>query len=249
MNFSWFVVNYCLEQIVNFAGYNYIIVLNIVSQIFTLTKKEFLIEFRSKNTLFAMLLYVFGIALILYLSFVLKTNKIAGVTWNALFWVNLFFVSQLTIGKSFFGEARGRDFYYGVVAKPEAVIISKIIYGAIVLLVLSLLSFVIFSNIFNQEIGSVKWFLVNLFAGSLALSSGQSFLAAVASKANNNSTLLTILSIPVIAPLILFLIRISNNAIDDISAEIIIRDLIALGCINIVIIAVSYVLFPYLWRS
>lgn len=196
-----------------------------------------------------MLLYVFGIALILYLSFVLKTNKIDSVTWNAMFWVNLFFVSQLTIGKSFFGEAKGRDFYYGFVSKPEAVIISKIIYGTIILLALSLISFVVFSNIFNQEIGSTKWFIINLAAGSLALSSGQSFLAAVASKANNNSTLLTILSIPVIAPLLLFLVRISNNAIDDISSDVILQDIIALGSINLVIIAVSYILFPYLWRS
>ena len=103
--------------------------------------------------------------------------------------------------------------------------------------------------LFNQEIGSIKWFLINLVVGSIALSSGQSFLAAVASKANNNSTLMTILSVPVIAPLLLFLVRISNNAIDDVSGEIILHDIIALGCINIVIISVSYILFPYLWRS
>ena len=196
-----------------------------------------------------MILYVLGIALILYLSFILKTNKIDGITWNALFWINLFFVSQLTIGKSFFGENKGRDFYYGFVCKPEAVILSKIIYGAVVLLALSLISFVVFSNLFNQEIGSTKWFLINLVVGSIALSSGQSFLAAVASKANNNSTLMTILSVPVIAPLLLFLVKISNNAIDDVSSQIILQDMITLGCINIVIISVSYILFPYLWRS
>ena len=196
-----------------------------------------------------MILYVFGIALILYLSFVLKTQKIDSITWNALFWINLFFVSQLTIGKSFFGENKGRNFYYGFVCKPEAIIISKILYGSVILLALSLISFAVFSNMFNQEIGSVKWFLINLVVGSIALSSGQSFLAAIASKANNNSTLMTILSVPVIAPLLLFLVRISNNAIDDISSDVILQDIIALGSINIVIISVSYILFPYLWRS
>lgn len=196
-----------------------------------------------------MLLYVIGTALICYLGLVLKTNKIDGITWNALFWINIFFVSQISVGKSFFGESSARDFYYGYICQPEAIILSKIIYNFIVLLGLSLISYVVFKGIFNQEIGSVKWFLINLCAGSLALSSAQSLLAAIASKANNNATLLAVLSIPIIAPMILFLVRISNHAIDNISSAVISEDLLALGSINVVIIAVSYLLFPYLWRS
>ena len=218
-------------------------------QTVTLIRKEFLIEFRNKNPLFSLLLYVLGTALICYLSFVLKTNKVIGVTWNALFWINIFFISQIAVSKSFFHEGKGRNFYYAYVCKPEAVIISKIIYNFFMLLVLSLISYVVFKNIFNQEIGNNQWFLINLFFGSLALASGQSLLAAVASKANNNATLLTILSVPIISPILLFLIRTSNNAIDNINTSIMQEDLIALGSINVVIIAVSYFLFPYLWRS
>jgi heme exporter protein B len=108
---------------------------------------------------------------------------------------------------------------------------------------------VVFTGIFNQEIGSLKWFLVNLLIGSLSLAVGQSFLAGIASKANNNATLLAVLSVPVMAPLILFMVRISNNAIDNVDASVIIQDLFALGSINVIIIAVSFLLFPYLWRS
>lgn len=223
--------------------------MNILKQIAVLTKKEFIIEFRDKNPLFSLIVYVLGTAMICYLGLVLKTNKIDGITWNALFWINMFFVSQIAVAKSFFGESKQRDFYYAFICKAEAVIISKIIYNFLVVLLLSLISLVVFSTIFNQSIGSLQWFLVNLVVGSLSLSAGQSFLAGIASKANNNSTLLAVLSVPVMAPLILFLVRISNNAIDDVDASVIIQDLLALGSINMIIIAVSYLLFPYLWRS
>jgi heme exporter protein B len=223
--------------------------MQLFQQIVHLTKKEFLIEFRDKNPFFSLIVYVLGTVLICYLGLVLKTKEIDGITWNALFWINLFFVSQIAIAKSFFGESKNRDFYYGFLCKPEAVILSKIFYNFLMLFVLSLISMVVFAGIFNQSIGSLFWFIVNLCLGSLSLAVGQSFLAAVASKANNNATLLAVLSVPVMAPLLLFIVRISNNAMDDIAFVVLIKDFIALGSINVIIIAVSFLLFPYLWRS
>lgn len=221
----------------------------VLKQILVLTQKEFLIEFRNRNPLFSLLVYVFGTAMICYLGLILKTNKIDGITWNALFWINIFFVSQIAVSKSFFGESKTRDLYYGNICKPEAVIVSKMFYNFIMLAFLSFVSFLVFTAIFNQTIGSVSWFLVNLLMGSLSLSVGQSFLSAIASKANNNATLMAVLSVPVMAPLILFIVRVSNNAIDNVDASVIIQDLFALGSINVIIITVSFLLFPYLWRS
>ena len=221
----------------------------ILFQIFTLIRKEFLLDFRDRNPIFSLLLYLVGTSLICYLSFVLKTNKIDSITWNALFWINIFFVSQISVAKSFFGEHKDRNFYYAFVAKPEAVIISKIIYNFISLFILCGLSYVVFSLFFYQEVESLGWFIVNLALGSLALSAGQSLLAATASKAQNNATLLAVLSVPIISPLLLFLVRISNNSIDGLANSLIIPDLLSLGTINLIIITVSYFLFPYLWRS
>lgn len=198
-----------------------------------------------------MLIYVVGIGLICYLAFVQKTTNISPITWNALFWINIFFISQISIAKSFFGENKDRDTYYLFVAKPEAVILSKIIYNCIYLFLLSLLSFAVFLLVFNLDLGEMhlKWFIVNLFLGALGLSAGQSLLASVASKANNNSTLMAVLSIPIISPLLLFLLRISINSMDGIEEANIISDLVSLGAVNLIIITVSYFLFPYLWRS
>jgi heme exporter protein B len=161
----------------------------------------------------------------------------------------MFFVSQIALAKSFFGESKQRDCYYAFVCKPQAVIASKMLYNFLIMCVLGTISFGVFTGIFNQHIGSIFWFMVNLVLGCMSLAVGQSFLAGIASKANNNSTLLAVLSVPVMAPLLLFLVRISNNAIDDVDASVIIQDLLALGSINVIIIAVSLVLFPYLWRS
>jgi len=224
--------------------------LNTVNQIVTLIKKEFTLDFRDKNPLFSLLVYVIGIGVICYLAFVQKGTNISTTTWNALFWINIFFISQLAISKSFFSESKDRDFYYFFTVKPEAVIISKIIYNWLFIFCLALVSLMVFLGVFRVNTSDTHfgWFILNLLSGSIGLSAGQSLLAGIASKTNNNATLMAVLSVPVISPLLLFMLRISNNAIEGIDVNIL-KDLLSMNAVNVIIITVSYFLFPYLWRS
>lgn len=222
---------------------------NLAGQIGILLKKEFILEFRLKSSLFSLLLYLFGIALVCYLSFYHKTTSLNGITWNALFWISQLFIAINGIGKSFIGEPKSREFYYYTIVDPKAIILSKIIYNLALILVLSLLSYSFMSLILPVNIQDLGLFLVNLSLGVVAFSSILTMVSAIASKANNNTTLMAILSIPMMIPVEMMMVKISNHAIDGLDRTLVYDELAALGGVNLLIVAVSFILFPYLWRT
>ncbi|MBP6334954.1 MAG: ABC transporter permease, partial [Bacteroidia bacterium] len=85
--------------------------------------------------------------------------------------------------------------------------------------------------------------------GSAGFSSVLSMVRAIASKAGNNSTLMAVLSFPIIIPLLMTTIRFSKNAMDGLAWSVNINFMIILISLNVLVIALSYLLFPYLWRE
>jgi heme exporter protein B len=223
--------------------------ISLYRQIVILLRKEMMIEFRLKSSLFSLMLYLFGIAMVCYLSFYHKTSQLSGITWNALFWISQLFIAINGIGKSFIGEPKSRNYYYYVLIDARAVILSKIIYNMLLVVVLSMLSYGFMRLLLPIEILNIPLFMSNLALGVMAFSVILTLVSAIASKANNNATLMAILSIPLMIPVEMLMVKISNHAIDGLDVSFVYDELLALGGVNILIIGVSYILFPYLWRT
>lgn len=196
-----------------------------------------------------MLLYVGGTVFISYIAFSIKTQRLMPVTWNAMFWIILFFAALHSISKSFTQESENRNYYYFYVVKPEAIILSKMIYNFINMLIVSLISFLFFYVVFEIPILNLPLFFLNILLGSLSFSFSLSLISAIASKARNNSSLMAILSVPIIIPVLMMLVKISNHAIDGIQMATVYDEILVLLAINMILITVSYLLFPYLWKS
>jgi heme exporter protein B len=60
---------------------------------------------------------------------------------------------------------------------------------------------------------------------------------------------MAILSFPVILPLLLVVIKISKNALEGLERSVSVNQIIFLISINIIVITMSYILFPFIWRS
>ena len=107
--------------------------MNILKQVKFLIQKEIILEWRSKYAFNGILLYVVSTVFVCYLAF----KQISPITWNALFWIIMLFASVNAVVKSFVQESRGRQLYYFVIASPQAVILSKIIYNILLLQLLT----------------------------------------------------------------------------------------------------------------
>ncbi len=213
-----------------------------------LLKKEFKIEFRQQNALFSLLLYIGGTVFTCFLSFYLKTQQIDSITWNSFFWIVQLFVAFNAISKSFSGESANRNYYYYYIVAPELVILSKIIYNFIMMLIYSGLTLLFFQLFLQIEIGNYSLFMLNMLLGSLGFASTLTMIAGISSRTKNN-LMMSVLGIPVMFPMLLLLIKVNNHALDGLETALIYGNMLGVLAINLIVIAASYVLFPYLWRA
>ncbi|WP_316813297.1 heme exporter protein CcmB [Pedobacter heparinus] len=219
--------------------------MNLLSQVKHLIKKELLLEWRSKYALNGVLLYVVSTVFVCFLSFV----SIDKITWNALFWIIMLFASINAVSKSFLQESRGRQLYIYTIASPIALIISKTIYNVLLMLLLTVIALCFYMLVFTYVPEDLPMYFLAAILGSLSFSTIFTMVSAIASKAGNGGMLMAILSFPVIIPVLIVLIRLTKNAIDGLDRSVSWDEVGILLCINVLVAAVSLLLFPYLWRD
>ena len=118
------------------------------------------------------------------------------------------------------------------------------------MLCLSLITFFFYAFFIKNEVENLGLFFIVLLLASTGLAGVLSLMSAIASKASGNFAMMSILSFPVMMPLILVVIRVSKQAVDGIEwAGVGFSFIVILAALNILTLALSFLLFPYLWRD
>lgn len=214
-----------------------------------LVQKEFTLELRRKAVISGIGLYLFSLIFICYLTFSLRQNSISEATWSALFWLAILFSVVNSVAKSFIGEKRGTFIYYYSIASPQVIILSKIIYNAILCLLLSFLGYLLFSLFIDNPVQDKLIFSTTLVLTSFGFAASLSLISGIASKTNNSNILMAVLSFPVVISILLLAIKITKNVLDGIDRSASMDELLNLLAINCILTALAYLLFPYIWRS
>lgn len=220
-----------------------------ISGIKILLYKEFILELRRKSVISGIALYMLSLIFICYLTFSLRHNAINEATWSALFWLTILFSVVNTVAKSFIGEKKGISIYYYAIASPQAIIISKIIYNAILCFVLSLAGYVLFHLFIDNPIQDQGLFLLTLLLTSIGFSGALTLISGIAARANNSNILMAVLSFPIVISILLMAIRITKNVLDGIDRTASHDELLNLLAINGILTTLAILLFPYIWRS
>lgn len=208
--------------------------------------KEIRLELKQRYVINGILLYLLSTIFVTYLAF---EDTITPKTWNSLFWIILLFVAVNGISKSFVQESPARHLYYYTITSPQKIVMSKIIYNLILMFILSTLSFGFFVLLMGNLVVNIALFLVTLVLGSLGLASVLTMVAAIASRAGHNFSLMAILSFPIVLPLLITLMKSSRSAMTSFDWSGSGGLLVVLLTINLAVITLAYILFPYLWRD
>ena len=216
-----------------------------MNQIIALVKKDLLVDFRQKYVVAGIALYIFTLTYTAYLAF---NNVITPAIWNALFWLNLLFSSVTGLSRSFSQEAH-RSYYYYFLAKPIHILTAKLIYYGLYEFVLVVLLTWVFNLFLGFPIENPSLFLVNLLVGAIGLAVCFTLIASIVSKTDNASHLMPILAFPVIIPVLLIAVTNSRKIVFGASLGDISANLLVLICFNVIIIALSFLLFPYSWKN
>ena len=220
-----------------------------IRNLFHLVRHELKLEMKQKHFLSSIVLYIVSTIFVCSLSFTsIEDTKI----WNALFWIIILFSLTNAISKSFLNENSDKQLFLYTLLNPRVLILGKILYNLVLSVFLVLLSFFIF-NFFIQSDGlkniNFSLFLLAVVLGSMSISSTLTMVSAIASKTNNNIGILSILAFPILIPSLLLSIQFSNLAINGGTAEMASQFIVFLSLINLLIIILSFLLFPYLWRE
>jgi heme exporter protein B len=222
-----------------------LVITNKMKQILILFKKEALIEFRLQYSFFGVLLYVASTTFVLFLA-VTKPEK---QVWIGLFWVILLFASVNAIAKSFLQENKSRMLYYYTITNATNFIIAKLIFNSLLMIVISLASWFLVQLLLGSPVVKPLLFFCTAILGSISFGLLFTLLSAIAAKAQQNAALMAILGFPLIIPLLLVLMRISTIALNY-SSVYFPWDLLALLFgYNVLIIMLSCILYPFLWKD
>ena len=212
-----------------------------MSPIIALIKKDITIEWRQRYAINGILLHAISSTMVVFLS----VKMLNAPTWNAIYWIVLLFSSVSAVAKSFVAENSGRQLYYYGIVSPQHLIISKLIYNAI----LTVLCLGTYSLFLGFPVGNTFYFIITIALGGIGFSSTFTLISSIAAKSGNGNLLMPVLSFPVIIPLLLVAIKAAKKAVDDLDPSLMTKDLLILLAINTLIVTLAYLLFPFLWRD
>jgi heme exporter protein B len=217
-----------------------------VKTVIALLKKDLLLELRQKHVFYGIVLYVCSTIFVIHLSM----NAPESDVWNGLFWIVQLFVCVNAVAKSFLQESKARMLYFYSISGAKEFIISKLIYNIILMLIMSMLSLLLFFLLLNNPLSDAAMFFGIVCLGGVSLSLVFTLLAAIAAKAQQNAALMAILGFPLIIPQLLLLVRLSKAAFGEVFRDgALFQISMMLIGLDILVVALSIILFPFLWKE
>jgi len=214
-----------------------------VKPIWTLFKKDVLLEVRQQYSFYGILLYISSSIFVLYMVLNAPESRV----WVGLFWVIQLFICINAVAKSFLQESRGRMLYYYSIAGPAHFVLAKLLFNSLLMLVMSLLSLLLFSLFLGYPGNRVLSFAGIVLLGGWSLSLVFTFLAAIAARAQQNAAIMAVLGFPIIIPQLILLMRLSLTAFAGVVFPV--QIIFLLVALDLLIVLLVLVLFPFLWKE
>ena len=213
-------------------------------QIWTLFRKDLLLEVRQQYSFYGILLYIGATIFVLFLSI----KEPEAEVWNGLFWVTQLFICINAVAKSFLAESRGRMLYFYTVVSPTHFVLAKLLFNSLLMLIMSLLALLLFSLLMNAPLVKPGAFVGLVLLGGWSLSLIFTFLAAIAARAQQNAAIMAILGFPIITPQLILLMKISNATFNPV-LSIKSGDILLLVALDLLVALLAVILFPFLWKE
>lgn len=216
-----------------------------ISRVLHLVAKEASLEWRNKSLLASMLIYVLGATFIVYYAF---QGELDYEIWAALFWIIVLFSAINILGKAFDKEVRLQYFYLRSVVKPVELVVAKMIYNSLLIIFFEIIIFIEMSIFFGITIERAYIFYFTMLLGGIGFSSLFTLFSTITSR-TGNIVLLSVLGFPVILPLLMLILRLTVLADLDVNIDDSWLNISAIAVLDLITLALSLVLFPYLWNE
>ncbi len=220
-----------------------------LNSIWAIFLKDLKSELRTRYAINALIMFV--VVTISMLLFSTAGEVVSETLLSGLLWVVIFFSAMSGLSRAFVSEEdRGTVLFLQLATRPSVVYFGKLLFNFI--LILGLNFFIVVAYLLTMENFKVKSFdvfLLCLILGGLGLASASTIIAAIIAKANTKGTLYPVLSFPVLLPLLMTAINMTQLSIEGATLGETVGHLRILVSYSMVVIIASYLLFDYIWKE
>jgi heme exporter protein B len=223
--------------------------MSLISGAIGILKKELLIEYKNKYSISTLFLYV--IAAITICVFAIGAEQTGPEIACAIYWIILYFTSMVGLAKTFISEEEsGCSIFLKVYADSLSVYFGKLLFNIVIGLSLSIISGLAYWFVFQPcAVESPILLALAIMSGSIAISSSSTIISAIVAKAGARGALFPALALPITIPILIAGVDAGVIAIkggDSINAY---KEIVFCFAYCGAIIAVSSMLFDFVWRD
>lgn len=210
--------------------------------------KDLQSELRSRYALNTVLTFV-GAALLLIL-FALNAEQLAPTPKSALVWIVILFAALSSLSRSFVVETDRRTFdLLRLHGNASEVFVGKLCYNFLFTLSVNITTFLLYIFLLGMPIADAWALFLVLILGTAGLSGVATMLGAIVAQADRKGAIFSVLSIPLLFPLILILVRTTKAALIDGFTDNYLNDFWALFGYAGVTITAGILLFDYIFEE
>lgn len=210
--------------------------------------KDLRTELRSRYAINTVLAFV-GAALLLVL-FSLKAEQLPPTPKSGLIWIIILFAALSSLSRSFVTETERQTFdLLRLHGKASEVFAGKLLYNFLFTLAVNICTFILYIFLLGLPLADILALVLTLVLGTLGLSAVSTMLAAIVAQADRKGAIFSVLSIPLLFPLILILVRTTKAALLEGLTANYLNDFWALLGFAGVTITTGLLLFDYIWED
>ncbi len=210
-------------------------------------QKDFRVEFRSRFALNVSVAFavITTVALSLAAGGVPFTPRVQSM----LLWLIIFFSAMNGLSHIFVREEdQGTSLFLRISVSADSIFASKLIYNLVfMVLVLSVIT-PLFMFFMQVTVRDVAYFTGSVAGGGLSIAAATTIMAAMVAKAGGKGSLFTILSFPVLLPVLWLSILATASSFEP-SGHTDYGTLVFLLAFSGFITAISFLLFRYVWQD
>lgn len=214
-------------------------------QLYAIIAKELQVEWRTKETLSAMLVFALLVLVIFNFAFDLQGVDIR-VFGPGVLWVAFSFSGIIGLGRSFAAE-RDRGSLDGMLLAPVdrgAIFLGKAFANFLFILVMEAVTLPLFVILFNVPI---VWFpLVGyILMGTIGFAAVGTLLSAIAASTRMRDVMLPVLLFPVLVPLLVASVKLTEGALQELPFSDYQGWFNLLLAYDVIFLVVAYLVFEY----
>ena len=215
------------------------------SEIVRNLRKDIQVEARSRTAL--NLTLAFSVTVTLALSLASGGVRMSPGTLSILLWIVLFFSAMNGLSHIFVREEERRtETFLRLYSSYEAIYLSKLLFNVAFMCIIETAILPLFVFFLQIDVIHRAHFIAAAAAGGLAISSAATILAAMVARAGGRGSLFTVISFPVMMPVIWVAINATALSLDP-KAHPSWNPCLFLLAFSGFIVAMSFLLFRFVW--